>query len=83
MRYILYHATWCPFCRAFAPKFRKMVPEGEEILLDDQSDPRWLELKIDFVPTVIAYEGGREIKRIQAAPHVGITEDMFRDFLNK
>lgn len=81
MRYVLYHATWCPFCRAFVPKFREAIPDGEEVLLDDQSDPRWIELGIDLVPTIIAFEGEEEIKRIQAAPHVGITDDMFKGFL--
>ena len=57
MKYVLYHATWCPFCRAFAPKFRKMLPDGEEVLLDDERDPRWIELNIEFVPTIIAFEG--------------------------
>jgi hypothetical protein len=82
MRYILYHATWCPFCRSFAPKFRKMVPGGEEILLDDQTDPLWVNLRIDLVPTVIAMEGEREVKRLQAKAGIGITEVMFRDFIS-
>lgn len=82
MRYVLYHATWCPFCRAFAPKYRKMLSEGEEVLLDDESDPRWIELNIEFVPTVIAFEGEQEVRRIQAAPRVGITEQMFVDFIS-
>ncbi|MFW3146325.1 MAG: thioredoxin family protein [Thermoplasmatota archaeon] len=82
MKYVLYHATWCPFCRAFAPKYRNMLPEGEEILIDDESDPRWIQLNIDFVPTIIAFEGEREVKRLQAAPSVGITEGMFREFIS-
>ena len=77
----VYSATWCPFCRVFAPKYRDILPEGEEILLDDESDPRWIELNIPYVPTIIAFEGDSEAKRLQAVPHVGITEDMFRDFL--
>lgn len=81
MRYVLYHATWCPFCRAFAPKFREMMPEGKEIILDDESDPRWIELDIPFVPTVIAFDGDTEVKRLGAMAGVGITEEMFQDFL--
>jgi len=82
MRYVLYHATWCPFCRKFAPKFRSIVPEGEEVLLDDEMDPRWIELNIPFVPTIIAFEGDEEVKRLQAMPNVGITENMLKEFLN-
>ncbi|MGA1848715.1 MAG: thioredoxin family protein [Thermoplasmatota archaeon] len=82
MRYILYHATWCPFCRSFAPRFRKMMTQGEEVLLEDHSDPRWIELSIDYVPTVIAMKDGKEVKRLQAKAGVGITEEMFRDFVS-
>ncbi len=81
MRYVLYHATWCPFCKEFAPKFGEMMPEGEEVLLNDQNDPRWVELNIDFVPTVIAYEGDEEVNRLQAVAGLGITEEMFRDII--
>jgi len=35
MEYTLYHATWCPFCRGFAPEFRRGLPDGGEYLLDD------------------------------------------------
>jgi thiol-disulfide isomerase/thioredoxin len=81
MRYVLYHATWCPYCRAFAPKFREMIPDGEEVLLDDEMDPRWIELNIPLVPTVIAYDGMKEVKRIIARAGLGINEEMFQDFL--
>jgi hypothetical protein len=83
MRYVLYHATWCPFCRAFASKFREMLPDGEEVLLDNESDPRWITLNIPFVPTVIAFEGDEEVKRVQAKAGIGITDEMFRDFLDR
>ena len=82
MRYVLYHATWCPYCRAFAPKFREMMPEGEEVPLDDEMDPRWIEFNIPLVPTVIAFDGEKEVKRIIAAAGIGITEDMFSEFLS-
>ncbi|MFO8051030.1 MAG: thioredoxin family protein [Thermoplasmatota archaeon] len=83
MRYVLYHATWCPFCRVFAPIFRKHIPEGEEVLLDDEHDTRWTELNIEYVPTIIAYDGKKEVKRLQAVPHKGITEDMLKGFMEE
>ena len=81
MEYTLYHATWCPFCRGFAPEFRRGLPEGEEYLLDDMEDPLWVELKIDVVPTVIGYENGKEVSRIEARPHIGIDSDEFKDWI--
>ena len=82
MRYVLYHATWCPYCRAFAPKFRDLVPDGEEVLLDDHNDPLWIDLNIPLVPTVIAYDGDQEVKRIVAKGGIGISDEMFNDFLS-
>jgi thiol-disulfide isomerase/thioredoxin len=81
MRYVLYHATWCPYCRDFAPKFRELVPDGEEVMLDNEMDPRWIKFNIPLVPTVIAFEGDKEVKRIVAGPGIGITDQMFQDFL--
>lgn len=83
MRYVLYHAIWCPYCRAFAPKFREMVPDGEEVLLDDEMDGRWIEFNIPIVPTVIAFNGDKEVKRIVAGAGIGITEEMFQEFVDQ
>jgi hypothetical protein len=59
-----------------------MIPDGEEVLLDDDMDPRWIEFNIPLVPTVIAFGGEQEVKRIVAGAGIGITEKMFQDFLN-
>ncbi len=81
MEYTLYHATWCPFCRGFAPEFRRNLPEGEEYLLDDMEDPLWVELGIEVVPTVIGYDDGKEVRRIEAKPHIGIEPNEFKDWI--
>ena len=81
MEYTLYHATWCPFCRQFAPEFKTIIPEGGEYLLDDMEDPLWVELNIEVVPTVIGYEGGKEVSRIEAKPHIGIDPNEFKDWI--
>ena len=59
-----------------------MVPDGEEVYLDDHMDPRWIELNIPLVPTVIAYEGDKEVKRVQARSGIGISDEMFNEFLS-
>jgi hypothetical protein len=79
---VLYHSRWCPFCRSFEGHFRSLVKDGKEILLSDD-DPRWRSLGIDYVPTVIEYEGGKEVRRIQARPMVGITRHDFEDWLKR
>jgi hypothetical protein len=81
MEYICYHATWCPFCRAFIKDYRSIVPQGKEEILDDESDPIWTEMGIDYVPTVIEYENGKETRRLSSRPGVGITREMFVEWL--
>lgn len=69
---VLYHSSWCGFCRAFLPHFRDLVPGGREVLLDDPQDPLWNELRLYYVPTIIEYEGGKEMRRLMARPMVGL-----------
>jgi len=71
---VLYHATWCPFCRAFLPVYRKLA-KGREVVLDDEADPNWN--GIEVVPTVVAYENGKEAARLEAGPGIGISEADF------
>ncbi len=78
---VLYHSSWCPFCRAFLRHYRELVNGGKEVLLDDTSDPRWTELKLDYVPTVIEYKDGKETRRLMARPMVGLRRKDLEDWL--
>jgi len=78
---VLYHSSWCPFCRAFLKHYRELVPGGKEVLLDDTSDPRWIELRLDYVPTVIEYADCTEKRRLMARPMVGIRRRDLEDWL--
>jgi len=78
---VLYHSSWCPFCSAFLNHFRDLVPGGKEVLLDDTSDPRWTELRLSYVPTVLEYEGGKEVRRLMARPMVGLRRKDLEDWL--
>ena len=79
MDLVLYHATWCPFCRAFLPAYRRLAPQGKDVVLDDENDPRWE--GIDVVPTVIAYDGAKEVRRLVAKAGIGLGEEEFRGWL--
>lgn len=59
---IAFLADWCPFCRAFAPKFQALegggdfqVAEGD---VTDQNSPLWDVFHLDVVPTVIVFRNG-------------------------
>ena len=82
MEYTVYHATWCPFCRAFMRYYKEMLPDGMDRIIDDEMDPAWGEKGIDYVPTVIASKDGVEVTRLSAQPGVGITKDMLNDFIS-
>ena len=81
MEYVCFHATWCPFCRAFIRDYRSLVPDGKEEILDDESNPMWMEMRIEYVPTVIEYENGDERRRLSGIPGKGITREMFVEWL--
>jgi thiol-disulfide isomerase/thioredoxin len=81
MERVVYHATWCPFCLAFMEHYRELEPEGKEKILNNMSDPLWLEKNIDLVPTVIEYEDGKEVRRISARSGVGITREMYETWM--
>ncbi len=41
-----------------------------------------MEMGIDYVPTVIEYENGKETRRLSARPGVGIIRERFVQWLN-
>ena len=79
-RFVMYTMHYCPFCRSFSGDFRSLVKGGEEIVLG-YDDPRWRSMSIDYVPTVIEYDGEKELRRIQARPMRGIPRKDFEGWL--
>lgn len=76
---VLFHATWCPFCRRFKPVFDRVAAratgmDGVEVLLDDESNPMWTHYRINVVPTVLFFQDGKVERRLDGQPGVGLTE---------
>ena len=75
---VAFHAEWCPFCRKFIPLFRKK--EGttpvalKESLVNEDENPLWSRFNIQTVPTLIAFENGKEIARRDAQPGIGLSK---------
>lgn len=83
---VLFHASWCPYCRAFAPTFEEAGAANSdwvpvEAVLDEDDNPLWDEFGIDVVPTLILFEGGRPAKRIAAHHGIGLTKNDLRRIL--
>jgi glutaredoxin len=84
MKLVLYQMKECPFCKHFRRMFYRDHPEGEEIMLDGHEDPGWVELGLNYVPTVIAYDDdGNEIKRLESVKLVGIRKDRWKGWIEE
>ncbi len=72
-------ARWCPFCRAFRPRFE--AREGTQPFalgwadLSEMENPLWELWRIEVVPTLLAFDDGRPVGRIDGRPLAGLDED--------
>ncbi|HTW77045.1 MAG TPA: thioredoxin family protein [Thermoplasmata archaeon] len=59
---VAFLADWCPFCRAFAPKFDTLAGGGNYQIargdVTDENSPLWDAFHLDVVPTVIVFHDG-------------------------
>jgi thioredoxin-like negative regulator of GroEL len=84
---VLFHATWCPYCRSFAPVFEEAGADAAgwvpvEAVLDDDDNPLWDEFGIDVVPTLVLFENARPVKRVDAHHGIGLTRNDLRRILD-
>jgi thioredoxin 1 len=80
---VLFHASWCPFCRRFRPAFQDLAAQAQglaaaEVLLDDERNPLWAEHRINVVPTVVVFDDGKPVHRLDGFAGVGLTEEDLR-----
>jgi thioredoxin 1 len=82
---VLFHATWCPYCRTFRPEFEQATENGKfavvEAVLDDYDNPLWATFDIDIVPTVIFFDGGKPGRRLDGVPGFGLSPNALRSAL--
>jgi len=82
----LFHASWCPFCRDFRPVFERMTRGGErtpvDVLVDDEANPLWERYGIETVPSVLFFDDGRLVRRLDGRPGAGLTKaDLAREMV--
>jgi thiol-disulfide isomerase/thioredoxin len=78
--------TWCPDSRREVPRFIKILdflnfPDDKVLFINVDRNKKGLRdeidgLEINFVPTFIIYENGREIGRIIEKPEVSLEKDL-------
>jgi len=84
--FVLFYASWCPFCGEFLPIFGKYAQKNrrDEFLrarIDDENNPLWEEYDVKVVPTVILFRGEKVQRRLDGVLGVGLDEDRFKDLL--
>ncbi|MEA3559725.1 MAG: glutaredoxin domain-containing protein [Candidatus Thermoplasmatota archaeon] len=82
MEFILYQQPGCPFCKHFKRLFYKHIPEGKEIEIPDHGSKLWMEHGLEFVPTVVAYQNGKEVERLPSMKLIGIRKSKWIQWLN-
>ena len=74
---VLFYASWCPYCSNFKPSFESAAIGGVRkigAMIDEDENPLWDRYGIQAVPTMIAFENGREVARRDAKKHIGLTK---------
>lgn len=79
----MFTTSWCPFCRRFKPKFLDCAAENPEVRLamvyiDDYENPLWDEYRVDVVPTLVVFDGGRPVFRRDGVLGAGLGDSDLR-----
>jgi thioredoxin 1 len=83
---VLFYASWCPFSQRFLPTFEKYSknrPDSCLRVVTDDKPSLCEKYKVDVVPTVLVFEKGKVVKRLDGAPGKGLSEKQLLDFANK
>jgi len=76
---VCFYAEWCPYSREFLEVFVAHEPQATVPLaladLSDQSDLRWELFGIEVVPTLIGFQDGRIVWRLDGSLGVGLLRE--------
>jgi thioredoxin 1 len=82
--FVLFYASWCPFCREFLPIFEecfgKSCEESLRVKIDDEMNPLWERYEVMAVPTVILFKGGNAHGRLDGVLGSGLSEEQLKNF---
>jgi hypothetical protein len=83
---VLFHASWCPYSRAFLSLFERAEPDASVPFamtdLRHPMDPPWDTHRIDVVPTLAYFEHGEELERVEAVRDKGLTQSDLEELLD-
>jgi thioredoxin len=83
--FVLFYASWCPFSARFLPIFDKYSQEKTRrclrVKIDDKAS-LMEEYSVDVVPTVLLFENGTVIKRLDGVAGAGLNEEQLKELVN-
>lgn len=81
---VLIYASWCPFCIRFLPIFQKFASGNSHYFLA-QDDQEILadQYEVDVVPTVLAFQNGTIVGRLDGVYGMGLSEAQLSDFVKR
>ena len=77
---VFFYAEWCPFCRSafhHLASFSCISHKVFRVDLSDEENPMWDSFKIRRIPTLIAFDGGKEFWRREATYLIGLRKADF------
>ncbi len=79
---MLFYASWCPFSRKFLPEFIENSGKTPQCHIRVQDDDEELAEKynIEVFPTVLYFEKGRLVKRLDGVHMRGLNKDQLKEF---
>jgi thiol-disulfide isomerase/thioredoxin len=82
--FVLFYAAWCPFCIIFLPIFQHQVDMNPELFVSVRDDRETLSdpYGVEVFPTILFFEKGAPVKRLDGKLGVGLRSKDFTRFVS-
>jgi len=79
----LFYTSWCPFCEAFLPIFKKYAEKEVRHFVTVKDDEETIagHYAVEIYPAVLCFDKGKILRRLDGKPGVGLTEEELAAFL--
>jgi thiol-disulfide isomerase/thioredoxin len=84
--FVLVYASWCPFSQRFLPIFENFAQDKTRTCMHIVADFKANlcdKLSVDVFPTVLVFEKGKLIRRLDGQAGQGLSEQQLKDFAKK
>jgi thiol-disulfide isomerase/thioredoxin len=82
--FVLFYASWCPFCVSFLPIFQKYAEEKGRhfVMVQDDQETIADQYSVKVYPTVLFFKNGIVSKRLDGVLGVGLDEKQLVEFVS-